>query len=119
MGTHDPTARSDPCPQCGKVLSSNEVLRLHIRRVHERSDLKHTCEDCGKSYPYLHALQIHAEMAHMKGAVLMCTVCGLECVGKHRLRNHMLQKHPRGQQFTSCEHCGKEVPVTQLRSHVV
>ena len=98
--------KSDPCPQCGKVLSSNDVLRIHIRRVHERN-FKHTCEDCGKSYPYLHALQIHAEMAHLKGAMLMCTVCGKEFIGKHRLRNHMIQKHPKGQEFTNCEHCGK------------
>ena len=82
------------------------MLRIHIKRVHERN-FRHTCEDCGKSYPYLHALQIHAEMAHHKGAALMCTVCGVEFVGRHRLRNHMVQKHPRGQEFANCEHCGK------------
>jgi hypothetical protein len=53
---HDESTRSDPCPDCGKVLSSNDVLRIHIKRVHEKN-FKHTCEDCGKSYPYLHALQ--------------------------------------------------------------
>lgn len=49
-------------------------------------------------------------MAHMKGAALVCPVCGKEFVGKHRLRNHTVQKHPKGQEFATCEYCQK-VPV--------
>lgn len=114
---HTNTSKSDPCPHCGKVLVSARALAVHINRVHIRN-FKHTCEDCGKTFPYLNTLQIHAEMVHMKGITHVCQVCGKECIGKKRLHNHMQRKHPKGQKFENCEECGKEIPTTQMKSHV-
>jgi hypothetical protein len=39
-----------------------------------KASFRHTCEDCGQTFPYLHVLQIHAEMAHLKGTLLVCQV---------------------------------------------
>ena len=57
-------------------------------------------------FVYFYILQVHGEMAHMKGEVFMCQVCGKEMIGKNRLRNHMMT-HPKGQKFVSCDQCGK------------
>jgi methionyl-tRNA synthetase len=72
--THDTSQRSDPCAQCGKVLSSRGALREHVKTVHNKGSFRHTCEDCGQSFPYAHTLHIHAEMAHLKGPLLVCQV---------------------------------------------
>ena len=69
--------KPEPCPQCGKLLASRRAFAAHMKRVHERNSFRHTCEDCGQSFPYLNTLQIHAEMAHMKGTLHVCQVVGV------------------------------------------
>ena len=58
--------RSDPCPYCGKVLRNKDVLRQHIKTLHEKN-FSVVCEDCGQKFANKHRLDIHNEMVHLKG----------------------------------------------------
>ena len=52
-------AKSIPvdCPQCGKTLSSNKKLRMHIKNNHETRDLK--CTTCQKAFGTKDGLRQH------------------------------------------------------------
>ena len=48
-----------------------------------------------------------SNVQNIVGKEYVCQTCGKEFLGKRRLHNHMISKHPKGQKFVSCEYCGQ------------
>ena len=53
------------------------------------------------------AIIIFWKVQNNVGKEYVCQTCGKEFLGKRRLHNHMISKHPKGQKFVSCEYCGQ------------
>lgn len=118
--------RSDPCPECGKQLANRDKLHAHIKVVHRKTEHRHVCYDCGKTFPYPYVLAMHKETVHLKGDMLVCSICGKEVLGRLRLADHMSRSHARQPPppdshtaAAACHQCGQEMPAAQLRSHMV
>lgn len=81
------------CDQCGRLVSSKESLRTHIRLVHESHPAKHKCSLCGKAFRKLLILREH--MATHTGAILYrCDYCSKPFRSIANKYSHLRKVHP-------------------------
>ena len=57
-------AGSNPCPECGKCFFRAEVLKVHLRDVHENKGKLFICEICDKTSTSLNGLRRHMSVYH-------------------------------------------------------
>ena len=129
------------CEYCDKVLSSHQVLRRHISRVHLKIKYLKKCQDCGKSYDRNH-LKLHREAVHLKKRK-ECQDCGksftithlashrkYSCKAKNKTETkvichlcgngywkHCLQRHIRRHEYVQCDFCPKRVTRQNMKRH--
>ena len=52
------------CPTCGKCFSRSEVLKIHIRDIHNNKGKRYDCEYCDKQSKSLNGLRQHMNTYH-------------------------------------------------------
>jgi len=59
-----PLSFQQPCPFCGKVFARAEVLKVHVRDVHENKGKVYNCEVCDQPSKSLNGLRRHMSVYH-------------------------------------------------------
>ena len=59
-------ASTAKCPQCNKTYSSASNLKIHIKYVHDKVELKYKCDLCDVKQSSPSHLKIHKEVVHGK-----------------------------------------------------
>ena len=78
------------------------------------------CEECGKIFGNMRALQDHMDRMHNEGErTEVCSTCGKSFYNRKQLRLHERSHNTARPRNFVCEHCGKAFDSNQkLRSHV-
>ena len=84
------------CPYegCGKLLSHRYFLKNHIELVH-KTDVRHHCNQCEKSFKVGHDLKQHIKAVH-EGKKVQCSFCEKEFVRPSEKNRHERQVHGDG-----------------------
>ena len=98
-----------PCPECGKLLSSIWTLRQHIQRVHG-NDKSHVCDQCSKGFSTKKQLKGHIDQSHSRQT---CENCGKSLLNKFFLKKHLFFDHGIKDGAFICEACPKTVFFTE------
>ena len=94
------------CNICGKSLTSLSLLTDHIKA-------KHACNECGQTFKILSAHKLHKHTKRTN----FCDTCGDRFITTLNLTEHIKIKHTN-EIDASCEHCKKKFPSKDaLRSH--
>ena len=67
--------RNHFCEECGKVLSSKNILQKHLTDIHCEIKL-FCCKECGKDIPSKSILQRHTTNIHCEEENIFCEACG-------------------------------------------
>ena len=92
------------CELCEYSTSDLRNLSQHIQSVHE--GIQFTCEDCGKTYLRLKALDHHKLVAHSDNPPtkpFQCTICCKSYYRRDELNDHVISSH--GEKLFKCDLC--------------
>lgn len=104
------------CDQCGKKLTSQDLLNKHYEKMHLGIRKDFPCKQCDKVFKGLRPLRKHIGMEHDKETEHPCHVCGKIFSYRDALTGHLSAVHPK--KMWECEECGKELKTeTSLKSH--
>lgn len=103
--THATGDKGFVCTQCGKGFVAEQLLKLHIKHVH---NVDRVCDQCGKTIHGLQALKRHLmEHAGIERPKYPCDMCGLELKSTNGLKRHKEAFHNDGSTIYVCGVCGK------------
>ena len=91
------------CVHCGKIFTTNIVMKNHIKHVHDKIK-EHICEVCAKGFATTSDLNTHRR-THTGEKNFPCHICGQSYSSKQYLIIHTRQH--TGEKPHSCEQCGK------------
>lgn len=80
------------CGSCSRTFGTNSKLRLHQRRVHEKTPT-HFCKLCDYSGYSQNDVARHMGSCHSGEAAFPCTVCQASFSSEAALKQHSLRKH--------------------------
>ena len=107
----------DKCEFCLLEFSTHSALKLHIKRKHDTTIKKISCEVCGKLY---HPSHMHSHMTRIHGERnIECKICHKISSGLYNLKRHVKYTHEniRNKQ---CQDCGKRfINNPTLRKHIM
>jgi KRAB domain-containing zinc finger protein len=93
------------CDQCGKVLSAERSLKLHIQTVHsDERGFVCSFDNCGKVFTKSGNLKVHIKSAH-EGVRYPCSVCGKSFTERSVLKRHISSVHNKTRY--QCDQCEK------------
>ena len=110
-----------PCSICGKLLTTQGSLQLHVKNVHEdKEDSKASCRICGK---LMRRGQISKhEKIHLEDLELRfpCNTCNKVFTAKRNLIAHMEHHHTTNpKKPVECPKCGKTFArIDLLKKHI-
>ena len=90
------------CKFCGKLLSEEGILNMHIHLNHEG----HKCEICGKSFSQARTLKNHIHTVHEGHKDHKCKSCGKSFTEAGTLKNHIKTIH-EDHKDKKCESCDR------------
>jgi len=64
-----------PCKICGKLVKNTNVLKQHVRFVHDRKGGEFPCDQCGKIMKSKGSLEYHSKV-HVGDYAYRCDECG-------------------------------------------
>ena len=99
-----PSTGTYKCDFCGKVLSREFDLMVHLRTHTSTADQQ--CFLCGQSFPSASALRCHMS-EHSANANWTCALCGKRCTSELQLSLHTETHNPEAKQPHQCLQCGK------------
>lgn len=103
------------CPQCGTKFGQRKNFLQHIRFIHDK-DLPIVCDECGKFYRSITALNIH-KIVHATTRPCQCLKCPKTFKDPWHLRLHM---ETHNDLIYECSSCGKRMKTRRaLRDHMV
>merc|ERR1719318_1352880 len=97
------------CVECGKVYSTKNALRLHVRNIHLK-EFKLACEECGYKTNMSDALTKHRRV-HTGEKPFSCESCEYRCGDPNSIINHKRTHHDPIKRVLEqkhfCDQCGK------------
>ncbi|XP_035780598.1 transcription factor grauzone-like [Anopheles albimanus] len=109
-----------PCELCGKVLSCEQTLRVHVRHMHGGEDEKLICDTCGQPFRTKPALERHVRQHRGLPVPVdkrQCPQCGVWVTGMRGLRAHLRNVHPAEDAVFECEICHKRCKNAMTLDH--
>ena len=104
------------CDHCGKSITTQIKLSLHIKTVHKKESLNAKCRYCEKVCNNYTARRKHMLKAHGVGKCYKCEVCEMKFIDQSNKTKHELT---HGQPAFECPHCGKKVASKHgLKAHM-
>ncbi|XP_073963778.1 uncharacterized protein isoform X9 [Choristoneura fumiferana] len=92
------------CDICGQHFKDANLLRLHIKTVHENTGL--LCPECGEKFETRSKLKTHQKNHHDIEKKHKCLVCSLTFQSHYKRSRHMATEH-KNRQEVKCLHCPK------------
>ncbi|XP_063632019.1 zinc finger protein 710-like isoform X4 [Cydia splendana] len=92
------------CDICGQHFKDANLLRLHIKTVHENTGL--LCPECGEKFETRAKLKTHQKNHHDMEKKYKCLVCSLTFQSHYKRSRHMAAEH-KNRQEVKCLHCPK------------
>ncbi|XP_065366261.1 transcription factor grauzone-like [Calliphora vicina] len=103
--THSTGSKDFVCSECGKGYVAEQLLKLHIKHVH---NVDRVCDQCGKTIHGFQALKKHLmEHAGIERPTFRCDICGVELKSPNGLKRHKAAYHNDGTTIYVCGVCGK------------
>jgi len=97
------------CVECGKVYSTKNALRLHVRNIHLK-EFRLACEECGYKTNMSDALTKHRRV-HTGEKPFSCESCEYRCGDPNSIINHKRTHHDPIKRVLEqkhfCDQCGK------------
>ncbi|XP_050734218.1 zinc finger protein 341-like isoform X2 [Eriocheir sinensis] len=81
-----------PCKQCGKVFTSERLLRRHLH-IHGTVNL-FPCSECSKEFKSEYSLKLH-QLIHTGEKPFDCPLCQTAFNRRDKLKRHMLIHEPK------------------------
>ena len=111
-----------PCPGCGKLFSSHQIISRHLKKcgqLQEKDPDLRKCKVCSKTFSSVHKLNVHLRN-HEGRLDFPCTntKCDKKFATKYGLTKHLMTHDKRFE----CIHCRKmfsrkDVLETHMKSH--
>ena len=102
-----------PCPDCGKIFSSELSLTGHIKWMHSYKQ----CSICNEEIRYGYPFKKHMALKH-DGEIFKCSLCDQTYFSEKRLKIHVERDHEM-KQACVCNLCGKTYKTrTSLDQHI-
>lgn len=119
--------RAIPCKLCGKRVSSNKSLELHMSVVHNTDNKVYTCSHCQKIFKHISYIKKHVETHHDMSYQKSRDVVIKVIRNREKSPVEFKEKHPTfdpeifGNKVTkNCKLCGREFSSTRsCRDHMV
>lgn len=103
--THSTDSKDFICSECGKGFVADQLLKLHIKHVHNADRV---CDQCGKTIHGFQAYKKHLmEHAGIERVKFTCDVCGQKFTTSNGLKKHKAAYHSDGSTIYICGVCGK------------
>lgn len=115
LRTHQLTHQKEPCPECGKILSSRSALRAHQKNMHSDIDRRMICDTCGQEFLNKVCFERHVK-EHAGIEVLQkfqCHICQAWLRGERGLQFHLRYTHYDREKTHICEVCRKQYPTSR------
>ncbi|CAH1252726.1 ZNF532 [Branchiostoma lanceolatum] len=111
------------CLECGRQLSSQELLAEHLQTHTKGTATVHNCSECKTSFVKLNLLQAHMAKEHGMPKKHPCTMCNRTFESVHSMKRHVRINHQGIKRVYRCWHC-KEKPMSyskriMLEKHIV
>ena len=115
-GTYKKVEEPQICTDCGKVLSSKAIFKLHVQRIHGNNK-SHDCDECSKSFANKTDLKGHINQSHSRKT---CEQCGKSVLNKFFLKKHLVFDHGITDGAFICDVCPKTMfsSETGYKKHV-
>ena len=102
------------CKECNFITHTENLLRSHVKYVHEKSTNKINCDQCGQLITRSH-IKEHTEMKH-SGIRFPCSSCPYRATSRRYLKFHEESQHSGI--VRKCEQCDFETKSTlNLKKH--
>ncbi|XP_038220966.1 zinc finger and SCAN domain-containing protein 2-like [Zerene cesonia] len=92
------------CEVCGQHFKDGNLLRLHMKSVHENSGL--LCQECGDKFETRYKLKSHQKYEHDMDKKYKCLVCTQIFRSHYKRSRHMATEHKNREEI-KCLHCPK------------
>lgn len=92
------------CEVCGQHFKDANLLRLHVKTVHENTGL--LCPECGEKFETRSKLKTHQKNQHDVDKKYKCLVCSQTFQSHYKRSRHMAAEHKNRQEI-KCLHCPK------------
>ncbi|XP_046395406.1 gastrula zinc finger protein xFG20-1-like isoform X2 [Ischnura elegans] len=76
------------CGLCFNGFGSRADLGLHQSLVHQESEKRFRCDNCGKAYTKKYTYNLHVEVCQLKTKTFECRTCGKQLSTRSSLSNH-------------------------------
>ncbi|CAF4890188.1 unnamed protein product [Pieris macdunnoughi] len=93
------------CEICGQNFKDANLLRLHVKAIHDNSSL--LCQECGEKFESRYKLKNHQKYQHeLDKKRYKCLVCDETFRSHYKRSRHMVEEH-KNREVIKCLHCPK------------
>ncbi|XP_050676706.1 zinc finger and SCAN domain-containing protein 26-like isoform X8 [Leptidea sinapis] len=92
------------CDVCGQHFKDANLLKLHMKTVHENNGL--LCQDCGDKFESRYKLKSHQKYEHNVDKKYKCMECPQMFQSHYKRSRHMAVEH-KTREEVKCPHCPK------------
>ncbi len=106
------------CHLCEAKYRRPEILKSHIRGIHEKAD-DMKCHICGMSFGLKRHLRVHIEGIHQELRKFKCKICDATFKQVGALHNHLRYRHGERKTCSECDRTFKTVVARMKHQQIV